>query len=179
MDMSQIEEIYNQTFPGLAFFYRDTILSEDLIAKYKVGQILTERGFTDMTFKSGGLATNGRYLIASAHGKNVSAFDPEAEKGGHILLVSDSWFKVLDIYNIGDKTQICLLEIPENAVDFFAENTSDVETEIAKKAKENFDANIHTTPVPELQTLEWRERTQFPIGMNDTGEFFYIRIGGE
>ncbi len=178
MDTNQIEEIYNQTFPGLAFFYRDTTLSDNLISKYRVGQILTERGFTDISYKAGGLVTNCRYLIASAHAKNLSAIDPESEKCGHVLLVSDSFFKVLDIYTIGEKTQICLLEIPEKAVDIFAGATSDVEAAIAKKARENLDEKINSTPVAELQTPEWKERTQFPIGMNDMGDFFYQGIGG-
>jgi hypothetical protein len=71
MDNKKVEEIYNQTFAGLTLFYRDTTLSETLISKYHVGQILTERGFTDMSYKGGGLATNFRYLIASAHAKDL------------------------------------------------------------------------------------------------------------
>lgn len=42
MDNKQIEEIYNQTFGGLTLFYRDILLMEDLISKYKVEQILIE-----------------------------------------------------------------------------------------------------------------------------------------
>ena len=173
MDIKRMEEFYNQTFAGLAFFYRDTALSESLISKYSVGQILTERGFTDMTYKVGGLTTNCRYLIASAHAKSLSAIDPESEKTGHVLLFSDAFFKVLDIYKIGEKTQICLLEIPGMAIDIFAGTTSVTEVDIAKKAKENFEIHLNRAPVAELQTQEWRERTQFPIGMNDIGEFFY------
>ncbi|MGO4773910.1 hypothetical protein ACEN2I_19910 [Flavobacterium sp. W22_SRS_FK3] len=173
MDNKQIEEIYNQTFAGLTLFYRDTTLSENLISKYQVGQILTERGFTDMTFKGGGLATNFRYLIASANGKDLSAFNPNSEKFGHIVLKSNAFFKVLDIYKIGNKTQIFLLEIPETAIDFFASATSNIEEDITKKARESFDNKINADPIPELQTEEWKQRTEFPIGMSDKGELFY------
>ena len=83
------------------------------------------------------------------------------------------FFKVLDIYKIGDKTQVFLLEIPAAAVDFFASATSNIEEDITKKARENFDTNIDTGAIAELQTMEWKERTEFPIGMNDKGEFFY------
>ena len=79
----------------------------------------------------------------------------------------------MDIYKIGEKTQIFLLEIPENTVDFFASTTSNIEADITKKAKESFELKINSTPITELQTLDWKERTQFPIGMNDKGEFFY------
>lgn len=173
MDNKQIEEIYSETFSGLTFFYRDTTLTENLISKYQVGQILTERGFTDMSYKGGGLATNLRYLIASANAKDLSAFNPEGKQLGHVLLSSNAFFKVLDIYKIGDKTQVFLLEIPAAAVDFFASATSNIEEDITKKARENFDTNIDTGAIAELQTMEWKERTEFPIGMNDKGEFFY------
>lgn len=173
MDNKQIEEIYHQTFSGLTLFYRDTSLPENLISKYHVGQILTERGFTDMTYKGGGLATNFRYLIASANGKDLSAFNPESAQFGHILLTSNAFFKVLDIYKIGDKTQVFLLEIPATAVDFFANATSNIEEDITIKARENFDTNCNAVPIPELQNQEWKQRTEFPIGMSDKGELFY------
>ena len=173
MENKQIEEIYNQTFSGLTLFYRDTTLSENLISKYKIGQILTERGFTDMSYKGGGLATNFRYLIASANAKDLSALNPESTQFGHVLLSSNAFFKVLDIYKIGDKTQVFLLEIPETAVNFFTSTTSSVEVDITKKARDGFEVKINSEPIAELQTKEWKERTEFPIGMNDKGEFFY------
>jgi hypothetical protein len=173
MDNKQIEEIYSITFSGLTLFYRDTTLSENLISKYQVGQILNERGFTDMSFRGGGLATNFRYLIASANAKDLSALNPDGNQVGHVVLTSDTFFKVLDIYKIEEKTQIFLLEIPATAIDFFASATSNVENDITKKARESFDTKVSTAPIAELQTTEWKERTEFPIGMNDKGELFY------
>lgn len=173
MNNSQIEEIYNQTFGGLALFYRDTSLSENLISKYEAGQILTERGFTDMSYKGGGLTTNFRYLIASANAKDLSAFNPESEKCGHVILSSNAFFKVLDIYKISNKTQAFLLEIPASAVEFFSNTTSNIEKEITKHAREIFEKIIHSDPISELQSKEWKERTEFPIGMDDSGKFFY------
>jgi hypothetical protein len=148
-------------------------LSENLISKYHVGQILMERGFTDMSYKGGGLATNFRYLIASAHAKDLAAFNPDAARLGHVLLAANAFFKVLDIYTINEKTQIFLLEIPETAVDFFASATSNIEEDIIKKARASFEAKIHSEPIAELQTHAWKEHTEFPIGMNEKGEFFY------
>jgi hypothetical protein len=173
MNNKQIEEIYNETFGGLTLFYRDATLTEDLISKYKVGQILTERGFTDMSYRGGGLTTNLRYLIASAKAKDLSAFNPESGKLGHVVLSSNAFFKVLDIYQMGNKTQIFLLDIPAHAIEFFARATSNIEADITKKARESFDTKISLEPIPELQTIEWKERTAFPIGMSDKGEFFY------
>ena len=173
MDDKQIEVIYNQTFPGLTFYYRDTTLSQDLISKYTIGQILIEHGFMDLSYKGGGLATNFRYLIASAHAKKIGAITPEGDKFGHALLPSNSYFKLLDIYKIGDKTQVFLLEIPASAVDFFAKFNSNIEEDVIKKARESFDNRIHLSPVAELQSEEWKQRTESPVGMNEKGEFSY------
>jgi len=173
MSNEQIKEIFKQTFAGLTLFYRDTTLADDLVSKYKVGQILNERGFTDMSFKGGGLATNVRYLIASANGKDLSMFNPDSAQFGHILLQSNAFFKVLDIYVIGDKTQLFLLEIPSTAINFFESSTSNIEDDIVKKARESFDTKMKLEPIPELQTEAWRTRTEPPIGMSDKGEFFY------
>ena len=171
MDNIEFDEIYNQTFSGLTLFYRDTTLAEDLILKYKAGQIIVERGFIDMSFKGNGLETNLRYLIASSNATDLSFF-PESEKWGHILLPAKCFFKVLDIYKIGDKTQIFLLEIPASAVPFFANADTNIEEEIIEKARKSFEEKVNAIPIPELQTPEWRKRTEFPIGMNDKGDFF-------
>lgn len=174
MNNTEIEEICNLTFSGISLFYRDTTLSEGLISKYQIGQILKECGITDMTYKGGGLVTNCRYLIASANAKDLSAFNPDYSKYGHVHLTSNTFFKVLDIYKIGNKTQIFLLEIPKNAVDYFTNVTSNIENNITKKAREDFDGKINAEPIPELQTQVWKDRTEFAIGMNEKGEYFYI-----
>lgn len=173
MDKKQVEEIYNKTFAGLSLFYRDAELPDGLISKYQKGQILNERGFTDMSYKGGGLTTNCRYLIASSNGRDVSVLDPNSEKFGHIMLKSNAFFKVLDVYKLKNKTQVFLLDIPSEAIDFFSETTSNIEDQIIEKAREHLDLKIDEAPVPELQTKEWRERTDFPLGMNNKGEFFY------
>lgn len=173
MENSQIQEIYNQTFSGLTLFYRDTNLDDTLISKYVTGQILQERGFTDMSFKGGGLTTNTRYLIASTNGKDISVLVPESEKFGHMMLKSNSFFKVLDIYKIENKTQILLLEIPEIGINLFKISISNIEEEVIEKARESFESKIKMEPISELQEPDWKQKTEFPIGMNDKGEFFF------
>jgi hypothetical protein len=172
MEKQKIEEIYNQTFPGLTLLYRDADLSSELIAKYKVGQILYERGFTDTSRFGGGLTTNLRYLIASAQGRDLSMFDPETAKWGLILISSGSYFKVLDIYEKDGKTQILLLNIPENGVPLFSSTMTNIEQQVIDAGRKSFDQKINNQPVAELQTKDWKERVQFPIGMDDEGNFF-------
>ncbi|APA91059.1 MULTISPECIES: hypothetical protein [Myroides] len=172
MDKQQIEEIFNMTFAGLALFYRDCELSQELIDKYHIGQIIQERGFTDATYKGGGLTTNLRYLIASAHAKDVAALVPQMEEYGLVMIQSGAYFKVLDIHTIDNKTQIVLLHIAEETKEFFATNSSNIEEQIVQKAREGFELKLHTQPTPCLQTEEWIDRTALPMGMSDTGEFF-------
>lgn len=173
MKNERLKTIYHETFSGLKLFYRDTNISENLILNYKVGQIVQEKGFTDMSSIGGGLSGNLRYLIASAHAKDLSKFNPDSAKKGHFLLDSIAYFKVLDIQKADGKTQIFLLNIPDNSISLFKNSSSNLEEEIIEKAQKRFREKIDTDLIPELQTEEWKERTKPPIGMNENGELFF------
>lgn len=173
MKNSRIKAIYHETFSGLKLFYRDTDLSDNLISNYKIGQIIQEKGFTDMSSLGGGLSGNIRYLIASAHPKDLSKFNPDSAKMGHFLLDTIAYFKVLDIQKIENKTQVFLLNIPDNSISLFKNSSSNLEEEIIEKARKKFKDKIHLALVPELQTNDWKERTKSPLGMTDTGALFF------
>ncbi|CAC9972390.1 hypothetical protein [Flavobacterium panici] len=173
MKNSRLKSIYNDTFSGLKLYYRDTDLPDNLISNYKIGQIIQEKGFTDMTSIGGGLSGNFRYLIASAHAKDLSKFNPDSAKIGHFLLDTIAYFKVLDIQKIGNQTQVFLLNIPDNSILLLKNSSSNLEDEIIEKARRKFESKIHLALVPELQTESWKERTKSPLGMSDNGEFFF------
>ncbi|KQO29871.1 hypothetical protein ASF10_05010 [Flavobacterium sp. Leaf82] len=173
MKNARLKAIYNETFSGLKLFYRDTNLTEDIISNYKIGQIIQEKGFTDMSSISGGLDGNLRYLIASAHPKDLSKFNPDSAKNGHFLLDSIAYFKVLDIYKIENKTQIFLLNIPDNSLTLLKNSTSNLEEEIIEKARKKFNDKINLPLVPELQTENWKQRTKSPIGIDENGKLFF------
>jgi hypothetical protein len=173
MKNTRIKDILDETFSDLKLFYRDTNLSDDFIAKYKVGQIIKEKGFTDMSYIGGGLSGNLRYLIASSEARDLSKFNPGSVKNGHSLLDDNSFFKVLDIQKIKDKTQIFLLNIPGNSLPLFKNSTSNLEEEITEKARQKFIDKVNSVLIPELQTENWKERTKAPIGMSDNGELFF------
>ena len=173
MKNKRIKETLDETFSDLKLFYRDTDLTDNLIEKYKVGQIIKEKGFTDMTSIGGGLSRNFRYLIASANAKDLSKFNSGSSKTGHFLLDEISFFKVLDIQKINNKTQVFLLHIPDNSLLLFKNSTSNIEEEITEKARQKFSSKINAPLIPELQTVDWWERTKSPIGMNDQGELFF------
>jgi len=173
MKNARLKAIYNETFSGLKLYYRDTNLSESLISNYNIGQIIQEKGFTDMSSIGGGLYGNLRYLIASAHPKDLSKFNPDSAKIGHFLLDSITYYKVLDIQKIDNKTQIFLLNIPDNSISLFKNSTSNLEEEIIEKARKKFRNKISLPLIPELQTENWKEKTKTPIGMLDNGELFF------
>lgn len=173
MKSTRLKTMYHETFSGLKLFYRDTNLPENLILNYKVGQIIQEKGFTDMSSIGGGISGNLRYLIASAHAKDLSKFNPDSAKIGHYLLDSIAYFKVLDIQKIGDKTQIFLLNIPDNSISLFKNSSSNLEEEIIEKAQKRFREKIDLDLIPELQTENWKERIKFPLGMDENGQLFF------
>lgn len=173
MKNARLKAIYNETFSGLKLYYRDTNLSENLISNYTIGQIIQEKGFTDMSSIGGGLSGNLRYLIASAHPKDLSKFNPDSAKIGHFLLDSIAYFKVLDIQKIDNKTQIFLLNIPDNSISLFKNSTSNLEEEIIEKARKKFKDKIILPLIPELQTENWKEKTKTPIGISENGELFF------
>jgi hypothetical protein len=173
MTNEEIQGIMNSTFGGLTIFCRDVDLDESLVSKYRPNQILMERGFTDVSYKIGGLEKNCRYLIASSKGKDLSMFNPNAKKFGHIVIQSGSFFKVLDIQKENGKTQILLLNIPKEGLQIFGNSKINIEDQIIEKGIESFKTNIDSTPLPELQSEEWIERTSFPVGMSEKGIFFF------
>ena len=142
MKNKRIKETLDEAFSDLKLFYRDTNLADNLIEKYKVGKIIKEKGFTDMTSIGGGLFGNLRYLIASANAKDISKFNPDSAKIGHFLLDEITFFKVLDIHKIENKTQVFLLHIPDNSLSLFKNSTSNLEEEITEKAKKKSDPGL-------------------------------------
>lgn len=171
MPTIQIEEIYKQTFYGIKFFNRDTNLDQTLISKYKPGQILKEVRFTDMSYINSGLKTNCRYMIATAHARNLAEIHLHSYDFGHMVLAANSYFKVLDIYQVEEKCQISLLHIPEAASQVFASTTTDIERNIVQQARQNFLRAIQN-PVDEiLGGSEWLERTEFPLGLDENGHY--------
>jgi len=83
-------------------------------------------------------------------------------------------FKVVDIYQVEDKTQVLLLNIPGHALQVFRSMRFPLEIDLVQKAREDFDTRLRSEPLSVLQEPEVLDRTAFPIGMSDEGEFFSI-----
>lgn len=167
----EIQVVMKNTFRELAFFCRDINLGESLINKYKLGQILIEKGLIDMSCKIGGMDKNCRYLIASSNWKDLSKFSPNSELG-HFVVPSGAFFKVLDIQKLNGKTQFLLLNIPQEVVKLFSNSRRKIEDQIIEKGIEIFNKSTGLAPYTELQSKYWTGKTSFPLGMNHDGTFF-------
>ena len=173
METTTMETAYNNTFPNSKVYYRDCNLKKELISKYTIGQILMERGFTDMSSIADGLALNFRYVIASNNASNMGQINPKLAKYGFHVLPSSSYYKVLDIYKIGSKTQIILLNFNVKYIKTFSSYSSNIEQEIVEKIRHKFNTKVNAIPNELLSQKEWVDRTRFPIGMSDSGELFH------
>lgn len=163
-------KVIESTFVGASRYVRDVNLDEGLAAKYEAGQIIYERAFVDASNRIGGMTTTHRYLILSGYMADFSKFEEDTNWGLHVAK-RRSRFKVVDIYSVGDKTQILLLQLPDGFDGVF-KNRTDVEEEFIERERKNFEDDLKKDPVEELSTDMWLQRCEFPIGMDEKGEFF-------
>ncbi|MFK7747224.1 MAG: hypothetical protein AB8B65_02410 [Kordia sp.] len=176
MDHKEIEEAFNETFAGLTMYYRDCNLNPSYISKYEKNQILLERGFTDVSNFAQGMHANLRYAIASNKAVNMAQVNPEVRKFGFHLIAAPSHYKVLDIYKIDEQTQVLLLHFDKKFEAIFSETNSNIEEKVIGMGRQSLDKKIQMEPNKALHENEWTQRTQFPIGMSDTGNFFYTAV---
>lgn len=172
MDNTKIADAYNDTFSGLTMYYRDCELNQELISKYELDQIIMEIGFTDVSSFAEGLKKKLRYTIASNKAVNKGQINPDGAKFGFNFISAPSHYKVLDFYKIGQQTQILLVHVDEKYLEIFKSTKSNIEEKIVGMGKESLDKKIQMKPSEVLNGKEWAERTQFPIGMSDTGDYF-------
>ena len=56
--------------------------------------------------------------------------------------------------------------------DIFEASTSNIEEQVVAMGRDSLNKKIQMSPNDVLNGQEWSERTQFPIGMSDQGNFF-------
>lgn len=176
-DTDRMEEIINWTLPGLTMYYRDSELPENIICKYKIGQIFRSQTFVDVSEIGGKLTKNCRFIFASSKAAPLYQINPKTEKWKLNVINANSYFKVLDVYKKANKTQILLLHIPAKGIDFFKNmvlqlGKDNLEDKFIKTAKKSFNDKMKTEPIKELEEKGWIERTKNPIGLDDTNNFF-------
>ena len=167
-----ITHLMDSMYPGITLFARDVNLPSGLAEKYKAGMIIREKGFTDATIRFGGMVTSCRYVILSNHMKNMSILENGSNWGLHVAN-KDAHFKVLGQVDYKGKTGIFLLHLPDDET-WKAYQTMEfsLDKELYEKAVSRFQAKALDAPIPELAVREWLDRCQFPVGMNDGGQFW-------
>ena len=162
--------VISSTFNGSSRYVRDVNLDVNLADRYEIGQIITEKGYLDASSRIGGMVTTHRYLILSKYMADFSRFEENTNWGLHVAKRGSN-FKVLDIFTHDGKTQILLLQLPEGFEEVF-KNRTDVEEEFIEMQRSNFIDDLKKDVIEELAADEWLERCEFPVGMNNEGEFF-------
>ena len=175
-DKAAYEKLMNDMFPGLQMFVRDCNLSPACFSKYSPGMLIREKGFTDASCRVMGMVTTHRYAILSNHMGNLNAFE-HGTNWGLCTAQRDSHFKVLDVYEYKDRTQILLLHLPDDDRWKMMENAEfDIEKQLIQTSRQRFENKSVQPPVPELATREWLDRCVFPIGMDDHGNLFPLEV---
>jgi len=175
----KIEEIINWTLPGLTMYYRDSQLSSDITKKYQIGQIFRSQIFVDISSFAGKLTKNCRFIFATNKAAPLYQINPKTEKWKLHTINANSYFKVLDIYQKADKTQFLLLHIPAKGINFFRNLEINIGGEkfwekIINKSRIIFDEKMEMDIIPELEEIEWINRTNYPIGLDNDNNFFSL-----
>ena len=84
-----------RTFDECAPLFRDTMLPEGILKKYKVGLFLREPTFCDATYKLGGFVAPHRFLIISSNARCLDEISPSP--WGLCVWQTGRVFKVIDI----------------------------------------------------------------------------------
>ncbi len=162
-----------ETVSGVGFFHRDADLEDEVLEKYRTGMMIQERAYVDCSYLDGGLAAHHRYLIITDQAKDLHALAGMDRRYGPTIIERDSFFKVLDVYEIHGHAQITLLHISALVDPLPAHEVMEWEKKVVDAARANFEENLTKPVVPALTEVEWLERTAFPLGMSEEGELFF------
>lgn len=159
-------------------FARDTTLPPGLLEQYTVGRLLREPTFCDTSYHVAGLVAPHRYLVISAMA--VPLDDEDNPERGLCVLQNDALLKVLDRVEMGDHAQITLLHVPDPLLPWFRDTTlNTIEQQFVELARACFAECLGQSPVPALDTDDWRDRLVYPLGFDDDGKPFDLPDGAE
>lgn len=174
IDKAQFEAVINQTYPGLTMFVRDANLPSEIAAKYTVGLILREKGFTDASCRVMGMITTHRYGILSNHMADLREYE-HGTNWGLCVAQRDSHFKVLGTGEHNGKTIILLLHLPNDETwKLFQNVVINTDADLVANCIERFRNKCDEPPIPELTTETWLKRCATPIGMDYEGILFEL-----
>lgn len=141
------------------FLYGDYKASAKDLDVFEIGKPIHDNGGIVLSSYRGGLLSgcNLRTLYITNVGGTFQLQNEDYRMQWLFIFDLDYSFQVLDIYRIGDYTQVLLT--PGNP-------TSEELTDVVKAARADFNQLIHTPPVGVLNTDQWRRKLGKPIGTN-------------
>lgn len=189
------EQIVNWILPGLQMFYRDTDADIDVARMYPMDKVIRTGFYTSVSTKLQRPAQKTRFLIASAHAAllcsdengNVNEkglyFSPRAEEWRHAVISKNAWLKVLDIYRVGDVTQIFMIQIPEAAAMLFGDNETIINfineaggigTTLVEIARKSLEEKMRQDVHPRSTDVDWVALMSRPVGYTLEGQPYSI-----
>lgn len=169
-----LQDALNRTYPGLTMLARDVNLTYEQASKYEVGMIIREKAHVDASRRVMGMVTSHRYAILSNHMEEPTSEELRiGPNWGMRVAKPDSHFKVLGKHTYQGKTVIFLLHLPDDDTwKLFVNTVIDSDAELIRKCIARFEAKCMKPPVPDLAMPNWQDRCQFPLGMDNAGNFF-------
>lgn len=181
LNKKRLQAIVNWTLPGLSMYYRDTNLDQSIIDQYKIGMIFRSQTFVDVSNFAGRPTTNCRFIFASSKAAAVYKVNPATKRWGFHSINCNSYFKVLDIYKKEQTTQIFLIHIPYQGINFFSTTKlrlgdQDFEQQIIDKSRASLDKKLLSKIPAALNEKSWTDRTNFPIGLDSQNNFYALEL---
>jgi len=172
----QLHERIYAVYERCAPLFRDTELPPGVLEKYKVGLFLREPTFCDTTYNLSGFIAPHRFLFISSSARCLDGIG-EDRGWGLCVFQRGRIFKVIDRIGDGLRTQITLLEIPPDLLEFFsALELNDLEKSFVEQSRETFRQALEMKPLPELDNERWKQRLVFPVGVDDGGRYFPLQF---
>ena len=175
------EDFANWVLPGLQFFYRDTNAPIDAAKIYHVGDTIRAGFFVDATTKLLRPAHRIRYIIASAHAarffedEQMRENSPQVVKWNLAMFHFNSYFKVMDVYETPNCTQVFLLHIPQSAAFMlkgstnlqFLDEASGSNLSLVEMARKSLNEKMRMDYHERSFDMEFCQRMARPIGLSE------------
>lgn len=168
------EKAIEDTVTGMGMFARDVNLPAKIAQKYEPGRIILERAFTDASVRVAGMVTTHRFLILSNHMANFAEFEHGTNWGLYVAK-NDARFLILDVYTYAGKTQILLLHLPDDERwAYFYHLAEAGKNVMIEDCRKSFEQMTGEEALSELTGVDWLERCEFPLGIDDEGNYFEL-----
>lgn len=153
-----------------AFLYRDVDLDPATRELYQTGRLFRESNLLVATKKFGGLTGNTRFLIITAQMREIANLAEHID-WGLCVLERNGLFKIVDHQSDTEFHQITLVHVTHELDHFFrSRDSSQLELQLLATTRSQFKTAFGLAPCFELTSPFWKERTAWPLGLNNEGQ---------